>query len=53
MLLPMNENLFQQTKQFICTDFELQTNTENTSINPEINKPIKNQDIKNPRPNET
>ena len=29
------------------------TNTENTSINPEINKPIKNQDIKNPRPNET
>jgi cell division protease FtsH len=29
------------------------TNTENTSIDPEINKPIKNQDIKNPRPNET
>ena len=29
------------------------TNAENTSIDPEINKPIKNQDIKNPRPNET
>jgi len=29
------------------------TNTENISINPEMNKPIKNQDIKNPRPNET
>ena len=29
------------------------TNAENTSIYPEINKPIKNQDIKNPRPNET
>jgi len=29
------------------------TNVENTSIDPEINKPIKNQDIKNPRPNET
>ncbi len=29
------------------------SNAENTSIDPEINKPIKNQDIKNPRPNET
>ena len=29
------------------------TNAENTSIDPEINKPIKNRDIKNPRPNET
>ena len=29
------------------------TNAENTSIDPQINKPIKNQDIKNPRPNET
>jgi len=29
------------------------TNVENTSIDPQINKPIKNQDIKNPRPNET
>ena len=27
----MNKHLFQQTKQFICTDFELQTNTENAS----------------------
>ena len=27
----MNKHLFLQTKQLICTDFELQTNTENTS----------------------
>ena len=27
----MNEHLFQQTKQFICTDFELQTNIDHAS----------------------